>query len=184
MMRCRIVLLAAALLITPGCKTPLDTAWHDVNTTFRQGNKAFAAVTRVYAKCADEMAGKKHDLQALHLQRDWADFVKIHTNKDGRLVSLNEQGVEMPLRVEDLQSAVAARDAKLAAINASKASWAALHEPYAEAIGKFEAITDSTGETEEKILAAKASAQQFLDSALTAIGGIAAGVFTGAAVVP
>ena len=182
--RLPLLTLCAMVLLLPGCMSDLDAKWHAVNDEFRAGNRAFAAVASAYASAADQMAEKKHELQALHLQRDWADFLKIHTNKAGRLVSVDATGAEVPLAAQDLEAAVAARETKQAAIASSRASWSAIHAPFGEAVGQFKAMTESTGKTEDDIIAAKKSAQQFVDSTLAAIGGVAAGALGTALLVP
>lgn len=165
-------LLLVLLLSFSGCMTPLDREWHEVNTQFRQANRVFAELAEAYAKAADEMARKKHELQRLHIERDWEHFLSIHT-QDGRLVSLNANGEVVPMSVADMDAAMKARNDKLAALEASKASWASLHGAYGGAVDKFVVSTELTGMTEEEVFKAKESAQQLLDSLLSAIAGIA-----------
>lgn len=177
-------LVAAALLLPMGCVSKLDEAWHEVGQKKRATDRAYAAVASAYLMAADDMASKKHELQQRHIDRDWSDFKRIHTSSDGRLVSIDERGIQQPLRVADLDAALAARDAKVAALLASKASWKAVHEPFREATAAFVAASESSGETEAKIIEAKRSAQAFLDATIGAVAGIAAGAGVTAAAAP
>lgn len=177
------IILCALPLWTAGCLSDLDTKWHEVNERFRDGNRAYAAVSRGYADAAAAMATKKHVLQRIHLERDWEDFIRIHS-QDGRLVSRDAAGQIVPLSVEDLQAAIAARDQKLLDLRESQASWQALHDPFLIASTRFEEMTESTGRTEAEIIEAKSKAQMFVEDALKVIGGIAAGAGTAAVVAP
>jgi len=173
------VFLPLALMLS-GCMTPLDRQWHEVNDRFRNANQVFTKFVRSYAAAADEMARKKHDLQRIHVERDWEHFISIHT-QDGRLVSTDASGKIVPLSVKDLQDAIDARNTKLDKLTESKRSWTQMHVAFVNAVDKFAVSGELTGLTEAELIKAKESAQQFFDSLLSAIGGAvaAAGVAAG-----
>lgn len=180
MFRLQAVACLPIALILSGCMTPLDRQWHEVNEQFRQSNRVFVKFVRAYAAAADEMARKKHELHRIHLERDWEHFLSIHT-EDGRLVSTDASGQIVPLSAADLQAAMEARNTKLQAIAESEQSWAQIHDPFLDAVGKFATASELTGLTEAELIKAKESAQQFFDSLLSVVGGAvaAAGIAAG-----
>lgn len=161
-------------LLTIGCKSNLDKKWHEVNVKSNQTNLVFAEMLKNYSKAANEMVEKKHLLQADSLRRDWENFLSIHT-QDGRLVSKDADGKIIPLSVVDLQKAMDLKDTKQNAIAESEKSWMRIQGPFMNAIDKFIAATNRTGATEAEIMEAKESAQQFFDSMMSAMGGMAVG---------
>lgn len=150
----------------------LDDAWHTVNEESRQASKSFATVVRAYATAADQMATKKHDMQAAERDAAWANFIAIHTGPDGRLVSKDKAGAVQPLLATDLTAALVAREERSTKLAASRASWAAVHGPLFEAIGKFDAMIDLTGKTEGDIIAGKHSIAALVQEGATFVGGV------------
>lgn len=161
-------------LLNIGCKSNLDKKWHDVNVKSNQTNLVFAEMLKNYSKAANEMVEKKHILQQDSLKRDWENFLSIH-NQDGRLVSKDTNGAIVPMSIVDLNKAIELKDAKQKAIEDSEKSWMQIQGPFMNAIDKFIITTNRTGATEAEIMEAKESAQQFFDSMMSAVGGMAVG---------
>ena len=77
---------------------------------------------------------------------------------------------------EEIEAAMDRVRSRLENLEAAYSEWHVLHTNYLAAIDKYEAAIASTEATEADIVAAKESAQQFLDSSMSAIGGLAGGM--------
>lgn len=167
------LLFALAVLLLGGCTRQLDDKWHETNEAARAASRDFAKVVRVYASAADQMAGKKHDLQAAERDAAWRDFVARHTGPDGRLVSRDEKSGEIkPLLAVDLTAAIEAREQRSALLERSRSSWSAVHAPLFESIGRFEAMIELSHRTEGDVLEAKRSIQALAQDGAAFIGGV------------
>lgn len=176
----RIILAALLVLCASGCLSDLDRKQAVMRDKQRDADLSFAGLSTRYAETAEEMAAKKHELQDQTISSEWAEFLRRHTDDSGRLVSRDAEGNLVPMALADLQLAMERVNEKKATLADSRRSWDRVHSQYLVAIGQYSAMTKQSAETDEEYMAAKASAQQVVDTAV----GLVAGVAAGAVIVP
>lgn len=180
MQRCVILLF----LLVSGCQTPLDVKQTELLQTWGEGNRAFSKVIEEYCTVMDRVAGRHHQVQRDLRDKDWELWLSRHTQPDGSLVYQDDDGAVKPMTVAQLQAALALRDAASQAIADSERVWQDVDGKIKKAIDDFKIMTATAMNTNQDIAEAKKSAQQFVESALSALAGLAGGFGLGAAVAP
>ncbi len=110
----------------------------------------------------------------------WELWLSQQTSDDGALVYRAEDGSIKPMQVAQLRAALRSRDDAATTINGSRRAWADADAKISRAIDDFKKMTNVGMATSAEIAKAKKSAQQFIDSALNALAGFAAGAGIGA----
>lgn len=172
------------LIILSGCRTPLDIRQADLIQTWGDGNRAFGLVIEEYCAVMDRVAGRHHQVQLDLRDKDWELWLSRHTRSDGGLVYQDDDGEIKPLTAAQLQEALALRDQASQTIAESERTWREVDARVKKAIDDFKIMTATTMSTNEDIAEARKSAQQFVESALSALAGLAGGVGLGAAMAP
>jgi hypothetical protein len=172
------------LLFVAGCQTPLDIKQAELLQTWGEGNRAFAGVIEEYCQVMDSVADRHHQLQYQLRDKNWQLWLGQHTQPDGSLVFQDDDGAIKPMRVDQLAAALALRDKASETIAGSERVWQEADSKIKKAVEDFKIMNATALSTNENIAEAKKSAQQFVESALSALGGLAGGVGLGAAVAP
>jgi len=180
----RSVVAMFVLAAVGGCQTPLDARQAELIRTWGEGNRAFGKVIEEYATVMDSVAGRHHRTQRDLRDKDWELWLSRHTQEDGGLVYRDDDGTIKPMTVTQLQSAIALRDQASQTITDSERVWREADAKIKKAIDDFKIMTTTAMNTNEDIAEAKKSAQQFVESALSALAGLAGGVGLGVAVTP
>jgi len=160
------ILFVCIFLLCSGCISSIDEKWAAVNEKARDANMAFALASESFIKGVNKMVINKHGLQQAHIQRDWDEFYIAKTDSNGKILA------------EDVRKRYNIAIADKDKLEKSKHEWELYKLKYLNAIEQLKRITISTRATEAEILAAKESAQAYLDSAmqiLSGLGGIAIG---------
>lgn len=184
-MRGGLVFLPVVLLA--GCATwggNLDRAQFEAHQSFYVANGLFAKAVGVYRTGAAKMADQKHDIQGQYDKYQWDQWLARHTSADGGLVARNDKGEIVPLPVVDLVKVLDERDTRAGLLLASRGNWAKYETTMDGAVCAFEALNTKMQAKDIVWQEAKESAKAFLDSALTTLVSLAAGIGTGAAVAP
>ncbi len=177
-------LVIILFVFSPGCQTQLDIRQTELIETWGQGNKAFARAVGEYAKIMDRVATDYHRSQAQLRDSQWDIWLGRHTGDNGGLVFQDTDGEIKPMRVEQLRAALTLRDQASRTITESQSAWREADGMIKKAVGDFNVMTQVALSTNAEIADAKKSAQQFAESALNALAGIAGGIGLGAALVP
>jgi len=162
-MRKHFVLFVAMCLLCMGCVASIDKKWAAVNQRQRDANMAFAAAAGSFVNGAKEMVDKKHGLQEAHIARDWEEFYTKNIDAAGKIavVKVKQRYAEATVDRQTLEK--------------SQRDWLTYQAKFVNAIEMLKRATISTEATEAEILAAKESAQAYLDAAIGVLGGVAAG---------
>lgn len=158
-----------------GCQTPLGLKQAEVIRAWGKGNDAYERVATAHAAAADDVVRQVLDQQRAMVTAEFDRWLATHTGDDGRLGSVAADGSIVPMRAEQITEAIAARDRKLGELAVSGAKWKQISATMSAANTAFVKMNAATLATNEEIAAAEASAQQFMESALTALGSFAAG---------
>lgn len=180
----KIVLFIFGTGLMSGCQTPLDQKQSDLIRTWGEGNRAFAVAVTTYADTMDKVALRHHASEREKIDTTWRLWLANQTNDAGELVYTADDGSVKPMLAEHMMEAIQRRDDALTQLTASQANWKYADERMKAAIRAFEVMNMTSLATNEDIAAAKASAQQLIDSALSAIGGFAGGLGLGATLIP
>jgi len=181
MRRCAIVLIAGSFLV--GCQTPLDIRQTELIQVWGEGNQAFVEAIDKYRIVMDGIATNYHESQRDLRNKEWELWLSRHTQDDGSLVS-DDNGTIVPMKVAQLETAIQLRDKASRTIADSERLWKEQDTKIKKAIEDFRVMTRVAMETNADIAEAKKSAQQFIESALSALGGMAAGFGLSIAVAP
>lgn len=157
-----------------GCQTPLDKAQQDLIRKKGLGDKVFRLAMEDYTQVAGTIVDGAHRTDRENVNRIMTDWIRANTDASGQLT----------ISAADLQVALARRDEALAVVSQSETEWARHQMACRRALANFAVMTEVTLATNEDVAQAKESWQAFLDSALTALGGVAAGAVAGATVIP
>ena len=167
-----------------GCQTPLDQSQSELIRTWGEGNRAFGVAIETYAKAVDGATGRHYDAQRRLIDAGWNAWLAQQTDEKGQLVYMAADGTIQPMPVSMLVREVAKRDEQFAALAVLQMQTAGQQAAIHQSIADFHDMNLIGLDDNEDIARAKASAQQFIDSALGALGGFAAGAGVGAAVIP
>ncbi len=179
MKRYVIALMAGSLLV--GCQTTLDIRQAELIEAWGEGNKAFAEAIDQYRTAMDEIASNYHKDQRDLRDTKWELWLSRHTREDDSLVS-DDNGTIVPMKVAQLKTAIESRDKASKIIADSERLWKEQDTKLKKAIDDFKVMTRVAMKTNADIAEAKKSAQQFIESALSALAGMASGF--GLAVAP
>jgi hypothetical protein len=180
----RSVVTAVLLVAIGGCQTPLDVRQTELIRTWGEGNRAFGKVIEEYCTAMDNVAGRHHQTQRELRDKDWELWLSGHTQEDGGLVYRDDDGTVKPMTVTRLQAAITLRDQASQTIADSERVWQEADARIKKAVEDFKIMTATAMNTNEDIAEAKKSTQQFMESALSALTGLAGGFGLGAAVAP
>lgn len=171
-MRNKLIVLFLVMLFSSGCVTTIDRKWAAVNTRSRDANLAFAEASISFVNGVEVMITNKHGLQHEHINRDWDEFYSKYTDANGRIPQemVKQRFAESQLDIKQLEK--------------SKSEWVVYRNKYLAAIEQLKMSIISTEATEEEILAAKESAQAYLNSAINILGGVVAGAGAAALIAP
>lgn len=172
-------LLALALLALPGCTQALDRAESIAHANYRAAVTSFSDTNEVFASAYENLADKKHELQATGIERDWSAWVSRHTDEAGRLVSRDSDGAVKPLKAEDLEAAIALREQARDVLGESKRSNAAFVGQFRAANSKLRTLTTTLNEHADDWQKARDEAYQTRQMLLNTVGtlaGLAIGV--------
>ncbi len=183
MVRCVMAVLLLLVNIA-GCQTSLDVRQADLIESWGNGNRAFGMVIEEYCAVMDRVSGRYHQVQLDLRDKDWELWLGRHTQSDGSLVYQDDNGEIKPLTAAQLQAALALRDQASHAIAESERTWREVDARVKKAIDDFKTMTATAMSTNEDIAEARRSAQQFVESALSALAGLAGGIGLGAAAAP
>lgn len=181
----RTLMMAVALLALGGCSMEFDRKIEDARQSYHAGVDLF-----LRQSCAVQEQGMREliaENQALRSEsirlRDEA-FWQRHTNKAGRLVSLDEHGVEQPMKREDVEAFVASRDADLAKAGLVAQRVDTWIRRWTDQVSMLSAANATLADKDKTWLEDKESAAAAVNSVISAIGGVAAGAGIGIAAAP
>lgn len=164
------------LFLGTGCvESTLSEARFDVTERFHDAAEAYVVAGRTFTALADEMAAKKHTLQADVTNEKWNSWLARHTDANGGLVSRDAAGNIVPMPVEQLQASLAVREEHLARMEKSRGLWSRASADWTAALDAFGIANVETLTTQKEIRAAEKSADELARRALTIVGSIAAG---------
>lgn len=171
--------LALAMIVMPGCTQSLDRAESLAHQNYRAAVTSFSDTNEVFASAYENLADKKHELQATGIERDWQSWISRHTDEAGRLVSRDSDGAIKPLRAEDLEAAIALREQARDTLGESKRSNAAFVGQFRSANNKLRDLTTTLNEHADDWQKAREEAynvKQMLLQTVGTLAGLAIGV--------
>lgn len=169
------IILLSAIFFT-GCQTNLDIRHTELVRKWGEGNRAFAKSIDEYVKVVDSIATKYHQKQRELRDAKWEFWLSQQTDDDGALVYMADDETVKPMLTEQMRSAIASRDQASDIILESERTWDAADAKIKRAIEDFTKMNEVALGTNEDIAEAKKSAQQFINSALDALAGLATGL--------
>jgi len=167
-------ILTALVTCLAGCETALDVRQGELIRTWGEGNRAFAHVIAEYRQAVSEGARNYHTLQRTIVEQQFDQWLSRHTDEQGGFVYQSDTGEALPMPVATLKEELERRDRALAAVADSTHAWEQADARLAQAIDDFRVMTQVSLATNEQIAEARQSAQQFIESSLSALGGLAA----------
>lgn len=159
-----------------GCiESRLADSRFTVTQKFHGASEAFVVAGRTFNLLANEMASKKHALQQEVSDKVWKNYLARHTDKKGRLVSIDADGKMVPLSLKDLNANLVIREEHLSRLAKSKGIWGKSSFDWGAALDSFNIANVETLVTQTEIRKAEKEADELARRALTVLGTIAAG---------
>lgn len=186
-----IFLVVVFLTGLTGCKTPLDQRQLELIQNWGTANQAFATAIEVYQgkmrKIMDtqfeDQRKQKHLVWQQFLAMNSVDGVLVETDENDQIV-IGTDGQPQPMRRAALERELEYFWKELAQIDENEEIYHAVDQELTRAIAVFREMNVRGVETSEDILEARRSAQRLMESALSALAGVAAGLGVGAAIAP
>lgn len=162
------------LAAMPGCTAELDAKIAATHADYRGAVTTGIGASRIFADGYDDLASKKHELQATGITREWDAWLSRHTSDDGRLVSRDSDGKIVPLLASDLNAAIALREEANVRLALSRESHTKFSHTYRDALTTLETTTELLEQKSIDWEAARAKAREAQNAILSAVGAAAA----------
>jgi len=166
-------LLCLAALLAMGCQWGgnLDRAQFEAHQKYYDASDGLLLASTQFLKASDQMAEKKHTIQAQHTTEAWNRWLATHTDKKGQIQASATQLTEV---VEELEK-------RRRICRESGAGWAKISNSWAVTLKRFQNVNTTLRAKDVQWQEIKESAAAAFNAAIQSVATTAAGIGIGAA---